>query len=69
MITLFSTGCPKCKVLKKKLDEKHIQYNIENDINKMLALNITQVPMLMIDDKLYNFTESVSWSNQQLSAM
>lgn len=68
MITLFSTGCPKCKVLKKKLDEKHIDYNIENDVNKMLAMNITQVPMLKVDDKLYNFSESVTWSNNQVMA-
>ena len=28
MINLYSTGCPKCTVLKKKLDSKNIKYNI-----------------------------------------
>lgn len=28
-ITLYSTGCPKCKVLKKKLEEKGIKVHRE----------------------------------------
>ena len=39
-ITLYSTGCPKCKVLKAKLDQKDLTYDIETDIEKMKELNI-----------------------------
>jgi len=63
MITLFSTNCPKCKVLEKKLNDKKIEYKIETDIDKMFELDITQVPMLMIDDKLYDFSKAVEWVN------
>lgn len=63
MITLFSTNCPKCKVLEKKLNDKKIEYKIETDIDKMFELDITQVPMLMIDDKLYDFSRAVEWVN------
>ena len=63
MITLFSTNCPKCKVLEKKLNDKNIEYKIETDIDKMFELDITQVPMLMIDDKLYDFSKAVEWVN------
>ena len=65
MITLFTTGCPKCEVLKKKLNDKHIEYKTETNIDKMFELDITQVPVLMIDDKLYNFTEAVNWVNNR----
>ena len=29
-ITLYSTGCPKCKVLEAKLNNKHIYSKLEN---------------------------------------
>lgn len=32
-ITLYSTGCPKCKVLKKKLEEKGIKYTENNSVD------------------------------------
>lgn len=64
MIKLFSTGCPKCKVLEKKLEEKNIDYVIENNIDKMFELEIEQVPVLMIDDKLYDFSAAINWLNE-----
>ena len=30
-ITLYSTGCPQCKVLKAKLDQAGIKYNTVSD--------------------------------------
>lgn len=65
MITLFSTGCPKCKVLEKKLNDKQIQYNTETNVDKMLELDITQIPALMIDGKIYKFTDAVRWVNNK----
>ena len=60
-IVLYSTGCPKCEVLKKKLAEKDIPYTENNSVDEMLALGITQVPVLGIGDELKNFTESLEW--------
>ena len=31
-IILYSTGCPKCKILKKKLEDKNIDYVESDDI-------------------------------------
>lgn len=61
---LYSTGCPKCKVLTKKLDMKNIQYTVNNSQEDMIALGITQVPVLSINNKLYNFTEAVKFVNE-----
>ena len=33
MITLYSTGCPKCQVLEKKLNNEGIGFSISNDID------------------------------------
>lgn len=65
MITLYSTGCPKCKVLKKKLDEKGIEYMVNSSVEEMTALGITQVPVLCIDGKLLQFKQAVDWVNMQ----
>ena len=62
-VTLFSTGCPKCKVLKSKLDSKKIKYDVVDDVDEMLRLGMTTVPCLGVDDKIMNFKESVDWVN------
>ena len=62
-IILYSTGCPKCEILKKKMGEKNISYTEINDIEIMNEKNITFVPMLEIEGKLLNYRESVSFVN------
>ena len=62
-VILYSTGCPKCKVLKAKLDNTWIKYEIVDDVDEMLRLGITTVPCLGVDGKVLNFKESVDWVN------
>jgi len=62
---MYSTGCPKCRVLAKKLDSKNIQYTIVDDVNKMLEMGIVSVPCLKVDNVLMNYKESVEWVNKQ----
>lgn len=65
MPTLYSTGCPKCQVLKKKLDAAGINYTIELDIKIMKAKGFLQVPILEVDGKYMNFTEANKWIGEQ----
>lgn len=58
---LYSTGCPKCKILKKKLDEKSIEYSEVNDVDAMLALNIDAVPVLIDGNNRMDFKEALDW--------
>ena len=62
-IILYSTGCPKCEILKKKMGEKNISYTEINDIDIINEKNITFVPMLEIEGKLLNYRESVGFIN------
>lgn len=64
-ITLFSTMCPKCKVLSMKLDNKKIPYEVCTDIEIMKSMGFIQAPMLEVDGKIMNFTEAVEWVNNQ----
>lgn len=62
-VILYSTGCPKCKVLKAKLDDKRVKYGIVDDVDEMLSLGISTVPCLGVDGEVLNFKESVDWVN------
>lgn len=64
-VVLYSTGCPRCNVLKQKLDSKGITFIEDSDVDKMLSMNITQVPVLEVDGKRMEFVEANSWINEQ----
>lgn len=64
-VILYSTGCPKCKVLEKKLTDKNVPYYEENSIDVMESLGICQVPMLLADGKLMTFSEANKWVNEK----
>lgn len=65
MIVIYSTGCPRCKVLISKLDAKNIEYSVFDNIDKMLEMGITNVPILEVDNKKMNFKEAVDWINNK----
>lgn len=58
---LYSTGCPKCTILKRKLDEKGIRYTENNDVDEMVAMGLTQAPALEIDGEVLDFSSAVEW--------
>lgn len=64
-VILYSTGCPRCSVLKKKLGEKGIPYTENNSVDEMLELGIMTVPVLSVGGELKNFTDSIAWLANQ----
>lgn len=66
MITIYTTEtCPKCKILKKKLTDKNIDFKEINDIEILKSLDIYEVPVLDVDDTLLDFSAANSWINEQ----
>lgn len=66
-IILYSTGCPRCKVLETKLKEKNISYTYIDDLDIMEAKDIYAVPCLEVDGARMDFKEAVNWVNTQES--
>ena len=60
-IVLYSTGCPKCNVLKKKLDMAKIEYEICDDIDIMEQKGFMAAPILEIDGVSMDFGLAVKW--------
>lgn len=64
MVTLYSTGCPKCNVLKKKLYQKEVNYDEINDVEIISQKGFSIVPVLEVNGKYMNFKEAVDWINK-----
>lgn len=64
MIKLYTIGCPKCKVLEKKLQTKGIKFDICDDKNMMLDKGFSEVPMLEVDGVIMNYKEAVDFINK-----
>lgn len=62
-MTLYTTHCPKCTVLKKKLDQKGISYEESNDLDVLVKHGIQSVPVLDVDGELMLFDKAVEYIN------
>ena len=65
MNILYTTHCPKCNVLKKKLESKNIEFKICEDVDLMLSKGIQQAPYLEIDNELMDFSKAIKWVNEK----
>lgn len=63
-IVLYTTHCPRCTVLEKKLQQKGLEYSVEENIEVMNELGIKTVPMLQVDcGPLMDFVTANNWIN------
>lgn len=62
-VILYSTGCPKCKILEKKLSEKNVAYTNVSDVEIMLSMGLSTVPMLEVDGDMMKFSDAVKFVN------
>lgn len=60
-VILYEHGCPRCKVLKMKLDQANIQYQTVNDVNVMQEKGFKEAPKLEVDGVVMDFKEAVEW--------
>jgi len=63
-IILYTNDCPKCRILKQKLDEKHIKYELCNDIEVMKSKGFRSVPMLEINGDILDYLNAVNWTKE-----
>lgn len=64
-IVLYSNDCPRCKILKKKLEQNNIMFEENNDVEAMIQKGFTTAPILEVDGVIYNFKEAVEWIGEQ----
>ena len=64
-VVLYSTNCPKCKILETKLTKKGINYSIITDVNLMIEKGFTQAPVLEVNGQFKEFKEANDWVEGQ----
>ena len=68
-VTLYSTGCPKCNVLKKKLEAANINYTEVTDTDKVSQIcnstGLDSIPIIAIEDgHILDFNRAIAWVKQ-----
>lgn len=63
MNILYSTGCPKCKVVMKKLEQANINYEVCSNSETIREKGIQSLPVLEVEGKMYNFKDAVDYIN------
>lgn len=64
-VILYEHGCPRCKVLKSKLDQKGIQYKNVTDVEVMKTKGFTEAPKLEVNGVIMDFKTAVEWIGEQ----
>lgn len=62
-VILYTTHCPKCIILAKKLDAAGVQYETKEDPEEMLKLGFMSAPVLRVDNETYLFKEACLWAD------
>lgn len=60
-VVFYSTHCPRCEVLSKKMEKKGITFTEVNDVKEMRQLGFMSVPMLSVDGQIMDFSASIEW--------
>lgn len=64
-VIFYTTGCPKCRVLKTKLDAANVQYEVNTDVEAMRSLGMLSAPTLSVDGELFGFAAACKWADSQ----
>ena len=58
---LYTTHCPKCTVLSKKLEKANIEYDICEDTSIMQSKCFTSLPVLEVNGEILDFAAAIKW--------
>lgn len=65
-VILYSTGCPRCVVLKRKLDMAGVDYTLVTDFDEMVKIGLRNAPALSVDGELLDFSKAIEWTKRQM---
>ena len=62
-VLMFSNECPKCKVLKMKLDTAGINYYVSENFDELIQNGFENLPVLKVGDEYLDFSKAIKWIN------
>lgn len=60
-VILYTTHCPMCLMLERKLKEKNINYIEVSNINEIKEAGIKNVPVLKVDNEMMDSYNAMQW--------
>ena len=60
MIKLYSTNCPKCRILETKLRQQNIEFEVIDDEDLMANKGFKSAPKLEINGQILDFPEAMT---------
>ena len=64
MVIFYTTHCTKCRILEQKLNAKNIEYSEFTDVDKMIEMGFSMMPMLEVDGVIMDFATANKWINE-----
>lgn len=64
-IILYTSHCPKCKVLQTKLDNAGIIYEVFDNVDEMIKMGMTTVPILNVNGQNMTYSKSIKWLKER----
>ena len=61
---LYSNDCPRCKILKAKLDEKKLEYKVVSEMNSFAEKGFKSLPWLEVDGENLDFGYAIKYINK-----
>lgn len=61
-IIYFGNGCPKCEILKKKLEDKKVIYK-NGELQEIIDAGFRNVPVLKINNQYLDFSKAINYIN------
>ena len=65
-MTLYTTHCPRCRVLEAALASKGAAYDTCDDAQKMIELGFTEAPVLEVGDRRLSYAEAMKYVMEEL---
>lgn len=64
-VKMYTTHCPKCNVMERKLKEANIEFEEIDDNDEVLrvatSLGFTMAPLLEVDGRVMDFKDGIEW--------
>lgn len=60
-VILYTSGCGKCIVLQRKLEDAGISFKRETDLSKLVKNGILNLPILEVNGEMYNFSRALKF--------
>lgn len=65
-LILYSTGCPKCRMLEAALKKKDASYEKCEDVQAMIDMGLSEAPVLKVDGKVLSYNDAMKFVMEEM---